>query len=86
MSGFNKKGYKQSQRVFVTQHTKSVYFILKELDNIYEALKEGHKEGILTEENLAEIATPLMGRELDNMELNILKGKFGFHESEDNNK
>ncbi len=82
MSGFNKKGYKQSQQRFVKFHSKGVNIILEQLDNIYRRLAVRD----VNEENIGRLASDLMGRELDSMELNILKGKFGFDESEDNNK
>jgi len=83
MSSFSKKGYKESQKKFVKFHSKGVNIILEQLNVIYDKLSNNiHPD--LAEDTLAEYAALEMGRELDSMELNILKGKFGFHEQEDN--
>lgn len=85
MSSFSKRGYKESQKKFVNFHSKGVKSILAALDLIHTRLC--FQDAIqVTEANIAELAEPFLGRPLDSMELNILKGKFGFHESEDNAK
>ena len=79
MSSFNKKGFRTNVRISGKYHAKSVNAILTQLDFVYEELV---KQGDIVPSNLVERATPLMGRELDELELDILVKKFAAKQEE----
>lgn len=95
MSQFLNKGYrkdkiKQEVREQV-EHLNSFHRILDRLEDLYqELIEEGKPE--VTLDNIQQLASEITGRELDNTELFVLKGKLGLKvkrkedEQEDNTK
>lgn len=82
------ESYKSSQRKFklqekkkVKQHLKEFYKGLDNIDAIASELKE--LDVIFTEGNIQEYVTPILGRDLDNMEKFVLLGKLNYKQELD---
>lgn len=82
------ESYKSSQRKFklqekkkVKQHLKEFYKGLDNMDAIASELKE--LDVIFTEGNIQEYVTPILGRDLDNMEKFVLLGKLNYKQELD---
>lgn len=82
------ESYKSSQRKFklqekkkVKQHLKEFYKGLDNMDAIASELKS--LDVIFTEGNIQEYVTPILGRDLDNMEKFVLLGKLNYKQELD---
>jgi hypothetical protein len=78
MSQFNKKGYRKDQIRSQVKHLNSFYDILDKLEDLANELKEEGKPEV-TLDNIQELASAITGRNLDNIELMVLKGKLGLN-------
>ncbi len=89
MSNFNKKGFRKDKIRSQVKHLNSFYDILDKLEDLSIELKQEGKPKV-TVDNIQELASAITGRQLDNIELMVLKGKLGLEtkkvedESEDN--
>lgn len=79
MSSFNNKGLRKDKIRTQVKHLNSFYSILDQLEEVYQRILKEELDGerIVTNDNFTEVSTSIMGRELDSIEVMVLKGKLG---------
>lgn len=76
MSNFNNKGLRKDKIRTQVKHLNSFHEILEQLEEVYKILTtDGSPE--VTVDNIKELSTEAMGRELDSIEFMVLRGKLG---------
>lgn len=89
MSNFNNQGLRKDKIRTQVKHLNSFHEILEQLDNVYHKMMLSSAYRV-TNDNIDEISTELMGRPLDSIEMMVIKGKLGLetklktNESQDN--
>lgn len=79
---FLRQGYRQSkafEKKKVKNHVKEFYKILHKLDSVADEIRKSEVE--ITEDNINEEASKVIGRDIDSMEKTILLGKLGYYEN-----
>jgi hypothetical protein len=85
MSSFANKGLRQTvllKNKETKKHIEAFYNIIGEIDNISNQLDKSIE---YTEENINEYVNPILGRDLDNMEMFLLLGKLNVVNNETKN-